>query len=53
MNTAYTPAHLSTRLASASLAVMLTLAMLLGVGTLADVEVAAAQMAQSQSAART
>ena len=56
MNNAYTrftPALISTRLASASLAVMLTLAMLLGVGSLADVDVAAAQWAQSQTAART
>jgi hypothetical protein len=50
MNTAYTASALSTRLASASFAAVLTLAMLLGVGTLADVEVTAAQMAQAQAA---
>ena len=56
MNTAR-PADLATstsaRLAATALSVVLTLAMLLGIGTLAEVDDSAARMAQSGSAART
>ena len=52
MNTSYTAPRTTTRLAGAAFALVFTLAMLMGVGHLAHVDLSAAQLAQTHTSAR-